>query len=67
MKIRQRRNGDWCMEHDDTEAPFTVLCHAVGKFSVFDLDDEDLERPLADLEDAETCERIAAAHMRVTP
>ena len=59
MKIRQRRNGQWCMEHDGVEAPFVVMAHAPDKFSVFDIDDEDLERPVADLEDAETCERLA--------
>lgn len=67
MKIRQRRNGDWCMEHDGVEAPFVVIARSADKFDLYDLDDDDLENPLAQLEDAKTCERIAVAHMENAP
>ncbi len=59
MKILQRRNGDWCMEHNGVEAPFEVICQAEDKFTVLDLDDEDGEHPVAYLEDRETAERLA--------
>lgn len=66
MKIKQRRNGEWCMEHNGVEAPYIVDCHTEGKFTVFDLDDQDNEdaTPVAHLEDAETCERLALAHFQ---
>lgn len=50
------------MEHNGDEAPFEVICHAPGKFTVFDFDDHDGEHPVASLEDAETSERLALAH-----
>lgn len=59
MKIRERNNGDWCMEHNGVEAPYEVVCHAPGKFSVLDLDDE---QPIASLEDMVTCERLTSEH-----
>lgn len=60
MKIRQRRNGNWCMEHNGVEAPYEVIKRTDDKFDVFDVDDD--ETPIASLESAEVCERLALAH-----
>lgn len=62
MKIRQTKTGDWTMEHNGVEAPYDVVRHTPDKWSVFDIDDEDGDHPIADLEDIETCERLALAH-----
>lgn len=62
MKIRQRNNGGWCMEHNGVEAPYDVVCHAGVKFTVFDLDDEEWQSPIAVLEDAATAEHLALKH-----
>lgn len=64
MKIRQRRNGDWCMEHRGTEAPYDVLNDGPGLFSVFDLEDEDHEKPVALHVDVATAEALTLAHFK---
>lgn len=60
MNIRRRANGGWCMEHNGVEAPYDVVCHVEGKFSVFDMDDEFGEESVVALEDTETCRTSAA-------
>lgn len=59
MKIRQRNNGHWVMEHKGVEAPYVVIPKGNNKFSVFDIDDENFENPIADSKLAVTCEEIA--------
>lgn len=60
MKIKQRQNGGWCMEHNGVEAPYAVTPVGQDKFNVYD--DDDLSEPIARRADAETCERLALAH-----
>lgn len=67
MKIHRRRNGGYVMVHKGVEAPLSVTCHVEGKFSVFDDDDLEGENPIASLEDAETCERLALEFMQRNP
>lgn len=62
MKIRQRRNGDWCMEHNGVEAPYEVVPRAPDKWDVWDYDDDAHENPVARLESTEVAERLALAH-----
>ncbi len=64
MKIRQRNNGGWCMEHNGVEAPYEVFCNEEDKFTVFDLEDDDT--PIANLQDAITAERLTLEHYRRT-
>jgi len=64
MKIRQRRNGDWCMEHNGVEAPYSVEKESGGAFSVYDLDDEDREKPIALHVDQDTAEALTRAHFK---
>ncbi|MEE9924009.1 MAG: hypothetical protein PBV01_11675 [Brucella anthropi] len=64
MKIRQRRNGDWCMENNGVEAPYVVTLVFGSLFSVFDLDDEDHEKPVAEAVDRETAEALTRAHFK---
>lgn len=64
MKIRQRRNGHWCMEHNGVEAPYDVEKESGGAFSVYDLDDEDHEKPIALRVDQDTAEALARAHFK---
>jgi len=65
MKIKQRNNGDWCMEHNGVEAPYNVVFHSPGIFSVIELDDEENEQPVALIKDQETCERLATEHFNL--
>lgn len=62
MKIRQRPDGRWYMEHGGAEAPFTVLCRGEDKFDLFDHDDADIVNPLVEGGDAATCEAAALQH-----
>uniref|UniRef100_UPI003BAABDFD DUF2158 domain-containing protein n=1 Tax=Stappia sp. TaxID=1870903 RepID=UPI003BAABDFD len=67
MKIKIRRNGEHVMEHNGVEAPF-VVSQASGQivgqrlYNLYDVDDEDLAKPLAESLTKETCERIALEH-----
>lgn len=47
------------MEHNGVEAPYEVIKRTDDKFDVFDLDDD--ETPIASLESADVCERMALA------
>ncbi|TYC51645.1 hypothetical protein FMN50_20405 [Rhodobacterales bacterium] len=66
MKILRRNNGDWLMEHNGAEAPYDVVCHVEGKFSVFDMDDDMGDDPVASLENRETAERLTQKHFERT-
>ena len=46
MKIRQRNNGGWCMEHNGVEAPYVVVRLEDGLFMVFDIEDEEFLDPI---------------------
>lgn len=62
MQVLKRNNGDWCMEHNGTEAPYVVLQEEDGLFSVFDIEDDDFENPVVKNATAMAAARIAAAH-----
>ncbi|KAB2666774.1 hypothetical protein F9K91_02215 [Brucella tritici] len=64
MKIRQRRNGEWCMEHNGVEAPYDVEKERGEAFSVYDLEDEDREKPIAFHVDQDTAEALTRAHFK---
>ena len=65
MKIRQRNNGQWCMEHNGVEAPYLVTRnYPIRSFNVIALGDGDEDKPEVVVNSAtkEEAERATLKH-----
>lgn len=62
MKIHRRKHGGWVMEHNGVEAPYDVVAHLDGTFTVYDVEDEDRTRPIVDRQPRNISQIAALAH-----
>ncbi|MBP0583406.1 hypothetical protein J8I29_29060 [Labrys sp. LIt4] len=62
MVIKRGQDNKWFIEHEGAQAPYEVIYAGDGIFSIFYIVDEATKYPVAVLQDAKSCERMALMH-----